>query len=242
MVQAFALPQNPQKLPVLVKSSALLNEPAAARESLRLRIDQELAGFGPLEVSSWMIAQPPPPPATALEDHREPATEVELDAAVGGLFWRTRADLERTHCFHVIGADGGLLAVCTPTTGALSVRSLVAVDELPGMQLHRRPIAAGAPPPDYRSTRLAAALWRFALFGPDGDQALPAHYCQLPLKLHQPPTLDRELVAGRHLKLMRLLHKGRCTFHELLETTGLSDKQLRRDLAALLLVGCLVIA
>lgn len=215
---------------------------SATRDALCRRIDDELAQLGDLKVSSWMMALPPGRPASDLEDGRTKASEVELDAALGGLFWRARAHLERTHCFHVIGPDGALVAVYTPKTGALGVRGLVAVDELVGMELHRRPIAAGTAPPDYRSTRIAAVLWRFALFGHGGEQALPEHYRQLPLRLLQLPPLDHELVAGRHFKLMQLLHEGRRTFHELLETTGLSESQLGRDLAALLLVGCLVIA
>jgi predicted DNA-binding transcriptional regulator YafY len=48
------------------------------------------------------------------------------------------------------------------------------------------------------------------------------------------------MVAGRHFKLMRLLHERSCTFDELRAHTGLSERQLHRDLTALHLVGSLV--
>jgi hypothetical protein len=240
---AFRLTQNrPNQRAVFMNSAATPAQISATREALCRRIDDELTQLGDLKISSWMTALTPARPASGSDDGRAKASEVELDAALGGLFWRARAHLERTHCFHVIGPDGALVAVYTPKTGALSVRGRVAVDELAGLELHRRPIAAGTAPPDYRPTRIGAVLWRFALFGTDGDQALPAHYRQLPLKLNRLPSLDPQLVAGRHLKLMQLLHEGERTFHGLLEATGLSDSQLARDLAALLLVGCLVIA
>lgn len=215
------------------------NAASAARESLRQRIDAELAELGTIKVSSWMMAEPPAA-APELEDGREPATEVELDAALGALIWRARDQLQANHSYHVIGPDGSLVAVLMPRSGALSVRLQVAQDELAALELHRRPVAAGNTPPDYRQTDTATALWRFALFGASEDEALPAHYRQTPMRLQQVPPLDRAMVAGRHFKLMRLLHERSCTFDELRAHTGLSERQLHRDLTALHLVGSLV--
>ena len=110
-------------------------------------------------------------------------------------------------------------------------------DELDLLELHRRPVGAGKPPPDYRRTHTHAVLWRFAQFGEHDDEALPASYRQQPLRLRQAPPLDRSMVAGRHVKLMRLLHERSHTFDELQAHTGLSERQLHRDLAALHLVG-----
>lgn len=221
-----------------MKPEAPANKAHAAREALRQRIDAELAELGTIKISSWMLAEPPTATPT-LDDGREPASEVELDAALGALLWRAREQLQTSHSFHVIGPDGALVAVLMPQSGTLSVRPLVAQDELDALELHRRPQAAGKSPPDYRQTDTATVLWRFALFGEPASEALPPHYRQMPLRLNQMPPLDRTMVAGRHYKLMRLLHERSHTFDELRAHTGLSEKQLRRDLTALHLVGSL---
>lgn len=221
-----------------MKSEAPANKAHAAREALRQRIDAELAELGTIKISSWMLAEPPAATPT-LDDGREPASEVELDAALGALLWRAREQLQTSHSFHVIGPDGALVAVLMPQSGTLSVRPLVAQDELDALELHRRPQAAGKSPPDYRQTDTATVLWRFALFGEPASEALPPHYRQMPLRLNQMPPLDRTMVAGRHYKLMRLLHEHSHTFDELRAHTGLSEKQLLRDLTALHLVGSL---
>ena len=221
-----------------MKPEAPANKADAAREALRQRIDAELAELGTIKISSWMLAEPPTATPT-LDDGREPASEVELDAALGALLWRAREQLQTSHSFHVIGPDGALVAVLMPQSGTLSVRPLVAQDELDALELHRRPQAAGKSPPDYRQTDTATVLWRFALFGEPASEALPPHYRQMPLRLNQMPPLDRTMVAGRHYKLMRLLHERSHTFDELRAHTGLSEKQLRRDLTALHLVGSL---
>lgn len=214
------------------------NARLAAREALRQRIDAELAELGTIKVSSWMMADPPSS-KPSLEDGREPASEVELDAALGELIWRAQGQFQPNHSFHVIGPDGSLVAVLMPSSGALSVRALVAQDELSTLKLHRRPVAAGHSPPDYRQTDTATVLWRFALFGASEPEGLPEDYRKLPLRLKQMPPLDRSMVAGRHYKLMRLLHEQPYTFDDLLRLTGLSEGQLRRDLTALHLVGSL---
>lgn len=236
--QRSAGPKVPFQSDPHVKSEAPANKAHAAREALRQRIDAELAELGTIKISSWMLAEPPTATPT-LDDGREPASEVELDAALGALLWRAREQLQTSHSFHVIGPDGALVAVLMPQSGTLSVRPLVAQDELDALELHRRPQAAGKSPPDYRQTDTATVLWRFALFGEPASEALPPHYRQMPLRLNQMPPLDRTMVAGRHYKLMRLLHEHSHTFDELRAHTGLSEKQLHRDLTALHLVGSL---
>ena len=236
--QRSAGPKVPFQSDPHVKPEAPANKAHAAREALRQRIDAELAELGTIKISSWMLAEPPTATPT-LDDGREPASEMELDAALGALLWRAREQLQTSHSFHVIGPDGALVAVLMPQSGTLSVRPLVAQDELDALELHRRPQAAGKSPPDYRQTDTATVLWRFALFGEPASEALPPHYRQMPLRLNQMPPLDRTMVAGRHYKLMRLLHERSHTFDELRAHTGLSEKQLRRDLTALHLVGSL---
>jgi hypothetical protein len=236
--QRSAGPKVPFQSDPHVKPEAPANKAHAAREALRQRIDAELAELGTIKISSWMLAEPPAATPT-LDDGREPASEVELDAALGALLWRAREQLQTSHSFHVIGPDGALVAVLMPQSGTLSVRPLVAQDELDALELHRRPQAAGKSPPDYRQTDTATVLWRFALFGEPASEALPPHYRQMPLRLNQMPPLDRTMVAGRHYKLMRLLHEHSHTFDELRAHTGLSEKQLLRDLTALHLVGSL---
>lgn len=211
------------------------------RDALRRRIDEELARLGDIKISSWMMALPSPPAAAHdPDDSRPQATELELDTALGGLLLQSGARLEPTHCFHVIGPDGALLAVLRPLNGLAFVRRVVAREALADLSLHRRPAGAGTAPLGYRHTSFAALLWRCALFGPHGERLLPDAYRQLPLRLVQPPQLARALVAGRHVKLMELLQAKDRTFTEVQAITGLSTTQLSRDLAALLLVGSLV--
>lgn len=218
------------------------SDPSTSREDLRRRIENELASLGDIPLSSWMMGLAAAPADTRPDDGRAQASEVELDAELGGLIWQPGTRLEPLHCFHVIGLDGALVAVLRPDSGAVFARISIAQDDLPGLTLHRRPAGAGVAPAGYRQTSIAALLWRFALFGGKGDQALPDPYRQLPLRLHQLPPLEYALVAGRHFKLMELLRKQNRTFIELQALTRLSTTQLSRDLAALLLVGSLVIA
>lgn len=214
-----------------------------SRDELRRRIDDELARLGDIEVSSWMMGLPPSAqPTDAPGDDRPQASEVELDVELGHLLWRTGPRLEQPHCFHAIGPDGALVAVLRPETGIVFVRRFVASEDLPGLRLHRRPAGAANAPLGYRMTSIAALLWRFALFGANGDQALPDAYRQLPLHLRRTPPLPHELVAGRHFKLMHLLKEQNRSFAELQVLTNLSDAQLSRDLGALLLVGSLATA
>lgn len=213
--------------------------PAAAHAALRQRIDDELAQLAPVEVSSWMTALPETQEDWG--DGRPGAGELELDAALGSLFWQARAHLAPGHCVQVLGPDGTLVAVRQAKTGLLFVRLWVALADLNGLALHRRPSAAGAAPQGYRQTNLSAALWRFAQFGKDGDRALPAASHTAPLRLGVLPPVDRSLVAVRHVKMMRMLQERPHTFAELLYRSGLSETQLTRDLAALLLVGSLIV-
>lgn len=212
-----------------------------SREELCRRIDEEIERMGDIAVSSWRMALRPAPLEAGPDDGRPLASEVEQDAALGALLWRA-GTLEHTSCFHATRPDGTLMAVLKPKTGALFARPVVALADLENLALQRRPLSAGGPLPGYRPSSIAAALWRFALFWPDGENALPRHFRALPLRLRRPPPLDPELVAIRHLKLMKLLGERDRTFVELGEKTTLSDHQLCRDLAALMLVGSVGIA
>lgn len=214
---------------------------AAAREDLRRRIDGELARLGDIELSSWMMALPVAVAAEARGMDRC-ASEVDLDVTLAGLLLQARERLSPSHSIHVTGPDGTLVAVFQPATGAVYTRDGVDQTDLVALTWQRRPASAGTAPAGWRETSFSAVLWRFALFGPAGEQALPRHYRRARLRLRQLPPLDRSLVAGRHLKLMQLLHARDRSFMELQELTGLSEAQLCRDLAALMLVGSLMIA
>lgn len=214
---------------------------AEAREDLRRRIDEELARLGDIDLSSWMMALPVAvKPAVRGMDRR--ASEVDLDVTLAGLLLQARERLSPSHSIHVTGPDGTLVAVLQPATGAVYTRESVDQADLVALTWQRRPASAGLAPAGWRETSFPAILWRFAQFGPAGEQALPRHYRRAQLRLRQLPPLDRSLVAGRHLKLMQLLHARDRSFVELQELTGLSEAQLCRDLAALMLVGSLVIA
>lgn len=207
------------------------------RDAVRQRIEAELARLSAFKISSYLMAEAPP--AEEPDDGRPTATETEIDAALGAVLWQAPTPPGGDHCFHVTGPASTLVAVARPCRDTVCARVRVACDDLAGLVLHRRPAAAAAAPPGYRHTSLAAVLWRFALFGPDGHQTLPRHYRQLPLRLVAPPALDRSLVSGRHVKLMQLFAQRDHSFPELREITGLSDAQLCRDLGALAVTGCL---
>lgn len=218
-------------------------EPAAPapapdrQEALRRRIEDELARLEPFEVSSYLMAEAPP--AQEPDDGRPRATEVEIDAALGRLLWTHRPGTDPRHCHHVLSPGRRLVAVFEPAGVTLSVRPVVAMDDLPALELLRRPAAAGTPPPGYRRIPATLALWRFALFGHHGDTVLPEAFLTRPLHLVRVPPLDRQQMAGRHFKLLQTLSLRHWTFPQLLGATGLSEAQLRRDLGALMLVGAL---
>lgn len=225
-----------------VKPSRPIPDTSPSRDELCRRIDDELARLGEVEVSAWMVAQPPPPPASELENGRARASDVEVDAALGALLWRARGEMHEAPCFHAMGADAMLVAVLRHRDRHVGVRPLIAVDELDQFTLRRRPVSADDIPPGYRRTSTAALLWRFALFDRDGEQALPREYRLRSMRLGPLPPLDRSLVAGRHFKLMKSLQDRARSFEELRAITDLSAGQLSRDLGALLLVGSLVVA
>jgi hypothetical protein len=204
---------------------------------LRQRIETEMARLSAFDISSYLIAEAPP--AEEPDDGRPKASEVDIDAALGAMLWRARAQFEGGHCFHVTGPASTLVGVACPRSGVVGARPRVAQDDLAALVLHRRPGAAGHAPPGYRQTSAAAVMWRFALFGADGPQTLPKHYRQFALRLVAPPPLDRSLVSGRHVKLMQLFAQRDHSFAELREITGLSETQLCRDLGALVVTGCL---
>lgn len=214
---------------------------ALAREDLRRRIDDEMGRLGEIDLSSWMTALPVAvTPAARGMDWR--ASEVDLDVTLAGLLLQARERLSSSHSLHVTRSDGTLVAVFQPATGAIYARHEVGQTDLVTLTWQRRPASAGTAPANWRETSFAAVLWRFALFGPAGEQALPRHYRRARLRLRQLPPLARALVAGRHFKLMQLLHARDRSFTELQELTGLSEAQLCRDLAALMLVGSLTTA
>jgi hypothetical protein len=118
--QRSAGPKVPFQSDPHVKSEAPANKAHAAREALRQRIDAELAELGTIKISSWMLAEPPAATPT-LEDGRVPATEVELDAALGALCsGAPAANCRPATAYHVIGPDSALVAVLMPGSRALS--------------------------------------------------------------------------------------------------------------------------
>jgi len=212
----------------------------ASRDELRRRIDEELAQIGHIEVSSWMMSMskstPVPVDVTTL------ASPLEADARLGRLLWKENAKLKEGQCFHVLTPASQLMAVIKPATGVAYLKDPMPLDDLKGWQLLRRPAAAFNAPPGYRRTTVTAVLWRFALFGTEGNRVLPPRYRHLPLSLRQLPTVERDLVPVRQVKLMQFISRSPCTFAELQILTHLSEEQLSRDLGALYLARSLRLA
>jgi hypothetical protein len=81
-------------------------------------------------------------------------------------------------------------------------------------------------------------LWHFANRS-EAPPPLPARYTRLPIHLRRVPALAPRELSDRQLQLVRELAYAPHTFVELTQRTGAGPSALRRDLAALYLIGAI---
>jgi hypothetical protein len=93
-------------------------------------------------------------------------------------------------------------------------------------------------PPGFRMTRTEEVLWHYAQ-RTDAALALPGRYTRLPIHLRRVPALPPRDLSDRQLQVVRELAYAPHTFADLAQRTDAGPSALRRDLAALYLIGAI---
>lgn len=110
--------------------------------------------------------------------------------------------------------------------------------DLRGADWSLRPRSDEFVPPGFRVASTEQVLWRYC-YRSDAPPAIPARYTRLPIHLRHIPALHPRELSDRQLQLVRELAYSPHTFAELAERTGAGPSSLRRDLAALYLIGAI---
>jgi hypothetical protein len=93
-------------------------------------------------------------------------------------------------------------------------------------------------PPGFRIASTEQVLWHYANRA-DAGPPLPSRYARLPIHMRRTPALAPREFADRQLQLVRELAYGPRTLQELTQRTGTQNEAVRRDLAALYLIGAI---
>ena len=93
-------------------------------------------------------------------------------------------------------------------------------------------------PPGFRIAPTEQVLWHYANRS-EAPPPLPSRYTRLPIYLRRAPALQSRELSDRQLELVRELAYAPQTFVELVQRTGAGPSALRRDLAALYLIGAI---
>jgi hypothetical protein len=93
-------------------------------------------------------------------------------------------------------------------------------------------------PPGFRTAATEQVLWHYANRS-DTPPALPARYTRLPIHLRRMPALPPRELSDRQLQLVRQLAYSPHSFSDLVQQPGTGASALRRDLAALYLIGAI---
>lgn len=165
------------------------------------------------------------------------ASDDEMDILLGERIWRGRA-LLKAQVSHWL-ARNTLLAVVDTLMWRAAVRTQVAKPLLVSTEFVTRPPTAGAPPDGFRVVPLDDLFWKFALYGDDSVVELPALLMVQPLILKQLPNLSPGLLAGRDMRLMRLISAQALTLDQLQQTLQANREDLLRTLTALYLTRAL---
>ena len=168
------------------------------------------------------------------------ASDDEMDIWLGGRIWRARA-LLKSQVSHWL-ARNNLLAVVDTLMWRAAVRTEVAKPLLVSAEFVTRPPSAGTPPDGFRVVPLDDLFWKFALHGDDSVVELPAVLMVQPLIFKQLPKLSPGLLAGRDMRLMRLISAQAMTLDQLQKTLEANREDLLRTLTALYLTRALASA
>ena len=101
----------------------------------------------------------------------------------------------------------------------------------------KRPEEARDIPSNFLSTTVAELRWVYALHST--RYVLPARYRHELMYFRKSPQVPLSWLSDSHLLLLQVLSKRPVTFQNLIESTGLPDEQLARDLACLYFAGSL---
>lgn len=93
-------------------------------------------------------------------------------------------------------------------------------------------------PPGFRVARTEQLLWHYANRS-DQPPQLPPRYARLPIHLRRMPALQPREFSDAQLQVLRALAYAPHTFAELAQRCASNADALRRDLAALYLVGAI---
>ncbi|MEJ6021723.1 hypothetical protein [Ramlibacter sp. PS4R-6] len=134
--------------------------------------------------------------------------------------------------------QGQRLLALVDFAGDTAVAADATPADLRGADWVLRERGAAFAPPGFRSASTEQVLWHFANRS-DAPPPLPGRYTRLPIHLRRVPALPVRELSDRQLQLVRELAYGPHTFVELAQRTGAGPSALRRDLAALYLVGAI---
>ncbi|MBC5767756.1 hypothetical protein [Ramlibacter albus] len=98
-----------------------------------------------------------------------------------------------------------------------------------------RPPAAHAIPEHFARTPISQIMWQYVMR--TGEDLLPERYRHATIYFRGAPRVDQRLVRDTHMLCLSMLAAAPQTLPELLEHTGLSERELVQALAALYLGG-----
>ncbi|MEJ6021722.1 hypothetical protein [Ramlibacter sp. PS4R-6] len=101
-----------------------------------------------------------------------------------------------------------------------------------------RPPSAGFVPSIFHAAPTEEVLWRFATRA-EGVDVLPARYRRLPIYLRRAPRLPPEELTPDQAAIVDEIADECRTWRQLSARLGCTDRELRRDLGALYLVGAI---
>lgn len=134
--------------------------------------------------------------------------------------------------------QGDRLIAVVDFAGTTAVAADAAPTDLRGADWSLHPRSESFAPPGFRAAPTEEVLWHYANRN-DAPPALPSRYTRLPIHLRRIPALHPRELSDRQLQVLRELAYGPHTFLELGQRTGAGPSALRRDLAALYLVGAI---
>lgn len=137
-------------------------------------------------------------------------------------------------CYHVIAADGALLAVVN-LRGDVGVLPTALPLDFDHAMWSPRSWSADAIPEGFVRCSLSQLMWQYAVR--TARDVLPGRYRCSTLYFRRPPRLPQRLLRDTHLLLLRELSSACATFDELQQRTRLTEESLAQHLAALYLVG-----
>ena len=141
----------------------------------------------------------------------------------------------RSGCHHVT-VNGMLIAVVN-MHGDSGVVPMATAADFENAMWQRLAEPRGAVPEQFVRTDLSQLMWHYAMR--TSRDILPKRYYTDRLYFRRPPRLPQRFLTDAHLLLLRELACAPANFRTLQQSTGLAERALARDLAALYFVGAI---